>query len=152
MKLGIFAKTFSRPTIEELFQSIAGYEINSVQFNLSCAGLDPLPQNVPSELAQRIADSAEQAKVELSAISGTFNMAHPDPVDRSGNLSKFEVLVRSRRHTAYSRDHVMHRNAGSSQHVEMASGERLQRGLGRPRPIHRVRPHRSRKKQPDTGV
>jgi sugar phosphate isomerase/epimerase len=92
MKLGIFAKTFSRPTIEELFQSIAGYEMNSVQFNLSCAGLEPLPKNVPSELAQRIADSAEQAKVELSAISGTFNMAHPDPVDRSRNLIKFEGL------------------------------------------------------------
>ena len=25
MKLGIFAKTFSRPTVEELFQSIAAY-------------------------------------------------------------------------------------------------------------------------------
>jgi sugar phosphate isomerase/epimerase len=75
-----------------LFQSIAGYEINSVQFNLSCAGLEPLPKNVPSELARRIADSANLAKVELSAISGTFNMAHPDPVDRRGNLIKFEVL------------------------------------------------------------
>jgi len=92
MKLGIFAKTFSRPTIEELFQSIASYGINSVQFNLSCARLEPLPKHVPSELAQRIADSAEQATVEFSAISGTFNMAHPDPVDRRGNLLKFEVL------------------------------------------------------------
>jgi sugar phosphate isomerase/epimerase len=92
MKLGIFAKTFSRPTIQELFQSIAGYGINSVQFNLSCAGLEPLPKDMPSELAQQIADSAEQAKVELSAISGTFNMAHPDPVDRRSNLIKFEVL------------------------------------------------------------
>jgi sugar phosphate isomerase/epimerase len=92
MKLGIFAKTFSRPTIEELFQSIAGYGLYSAQFNLSCAGLEPLPKNVPAELAQRIADSAKQAEVELSAISGTFNMAHPDPVDRSGNLSKFKVL------------------------------------------------------------
>ena len=92
MKLGIFAKTLSRPTIEELFQSIAGYEINSVQFNLSCAGLEPLPKNLPAGLAQRIADSAKQAKVALSAISGTFNMAHPDPADRRGNLSKFEVL------------------------------------------------------------
>ncbi len=36
MKIGIFAKTFSRPTIEELFQSIASYGIYSVQFNLSC--------------------------------------------------------------------------------------------------------------------
>jgi sugar phosphate isomerase/epimerase len=92
MKLGIFAKTFSRPTIEDLFKSIAGYGIHSVQFNLSCAGLEPLPKSVPSDLAQQIANSAEQAKVELSAISGTFNMAHPDPVDRRGNLIKFEVL------------------------------------------------------------
>ena len=92
MKLGIFAKTFSRPTIQELFQSIAGYGINSVQFNLSCAGLEPLPKNVPSRLARRIAGSANLAKVELSAISGTFNMGHPDPVDRRGNLIKFEVL------------------------------------------------------------
>jgi sugar phosphate isomerase/epimerase len=92
MKIGIFAKTFSRPTVEELFQAIAGYRINSVQFNLSCAGLDPLPENMPPEVTQRIADSAEQATVELSAISGTFNMAHPDPVDRSANLTKFEVL------------------------------------------------------------
>jgi sugar phosphate isomerase/epimerase len=78
MKIGIFAKTFSRPTIEELFQSIASYGIYSVQFNLSCAGLETLPENVPYELVQRIADSAERAKVELSAISGTFNMAHPN--------------------------------------------------------------------------
>jgi sugar phosphate isomerase/epimerase len=92
MKLGIFAKTFSRPTIEEVFQSIVRCGINSVQFNLSCARLEPLPKHVPSELAQRIAASAEQATVELSAISGTFNMAHPDPVDRRSNLLKFEVL------------------------------------------------------------
>ena len=92
MKLGIFAKTFSRPTIEEVFQSIASYGINSVQFNLSSAGLEPLPKHMPSELAQRIADAAEQAAIELSVISGTFNMAHPDPVDRRGNLLKFETL------------------------------------------------------------
>ena len=92
MKLGIFARTFSRPTVEELFQSIAAYQLHSVQFNLSCAGIDPLPENVPSEVAQRIADSDEEANVELSALSGTFNMAHPDPADRSGNLTKFELL------------------------------------------------------------
>jgi hypothetical protein len=38
MKIGVFAKTFSRPTIEELFQAIADYRINSVQFNLPCVG------------------------------------------------------------------------------------------------------------------
>ena len=92
MKIGIFAKTFNRPTIEELFQAIAGYGINSVQFNLSCVGLETLPENVSSELVQRIADTAEQAAVELAALSGTFNMAHPDPAVRCGGLEKFKIL------------------------------------------------------------
>jgi sugar phosphate isomerase/epimerase len=92
MKIGIFAKTFSRPTIEELFQAIAGYGINSVQFNLSCVGLETLPENVSSELIQRIADAAEQAAVELAALSGTFNMAHPDPAVRRDGLEKFKIL------------------------------------------------------------
>jgi len=92
MKIGIFAKTFSRPTIEELFQAIAGYGINSVQFNLSCVGLETLPENVPSELVQRIAEAAEQAAVELTALSGTFNMAHPDPAVRRDGLEKFNIL------------------------------------------------------------
>ena len=94
MKIGIFAKTFSRPTIEELFQAIAGYGIDSVQFNLSCVGLETLPENVSSELVQRIADAAEQAALELAALSGTFNMAHPDPAVRRAGLEKFEILCK----------------------------------------------------------
>jgi len=31
MKIGIFAKTFSRPTIEDLLEAIAGYEISRFQ-------------------------------------------------------------------------------------------------------------------------
>jgi hypothetical protein len=92
MKIGIFAKTFSRPTIEDLFQAIGGYEIYSAQFNLSCVGLETLPGNVSSELVRRIIDAAEHARVELLAMSGTFNMAHPDPAVRRDNLTKFEVL------------------------------------------------------------
>ena len=92
MKIGIFAKTFSRPTIEELFQAIASYGIYSVQFNLSCAGLETLPENVSCDLVQRITDAAEQATVNLAAISGTFNMAHPNPAVRRNGLEKFEIL------------------------------------------------------------
>ena len=73
MKIGIFAKTFSRPAIEELFAAIAGYEIYSAQFNLSCVGLETLPTNVPDALARRVIVAAEHAKVELAAMSGTFN-------------------------------------------------------------------------------
>lgn len=93
MKIGIFAKTFRRPTLEALFEAIAGQGIHSVQFNLSCAGLEPLPAaDVPPELVQRITGAAEGAAVELAAISGTFNMAHPDPAVRRDGLVKFETL------------------------------------------------------------
>ena len=92
MKIGIFAKTFSRPTIEGLFQAIVGYRINSVQFNLSCLGLETLPESVSTELVQKIAIAAEQEGVELAALSGTFNMAHPDPEVRGDGLEKFKIL------------------------------------------------------------
>jgi sugar phosphate isomerase/epimerase len=92
MKIGIFAKTFSRPTVDELFQAIASYGIHSVQFNMSCAGLETFPGHVSPELVQRITEAAEQATIELSALSGTFNMAHPDPAVRRDRLEKFKLL------------------------------------------------------------
>ncbi len=92
MKIGIFAKTFGRPTIDELFQAIGSYGIYSVQFNMSCAGLETFPGQVSSELLRRIVDAAEKATMELSALSGTFNMAHPDPAIRFDGLEKFKLL------------------------------------------------------------
>jgi sugar phosphate isomerase/epimerase len=92
MKIGIFAKTFARPTIDELFQAIASYGIYSVQFNMSCAGLETFPGHVSSELVQGITDAAGKATIELSALSGTFNMAHPDPAIRFGGLEKLRLL------------------------------------------------------------
>jgi sugar phosphate isomerase/epimerase len=92
MKIGIFAKTFSRPTIDELFQAIASYGIYSVQFNMSCVGLETFPGHVSSELIQQITDAAGKAALELSALSGTFNVAHPDPAIRFDGLEKFKLL------------------------------------------------------------
>ena len=77
MKIGIFAKTFSRPTIEELFQTIAGYEIYSAQFNLSWAGLETLPGNVvSSELVQRIIGAAEKNNLVLAFEPETENVVN----------------------------------------------------------------------------
>jgi sugar phosphate isomerase/epimerase len=92
MKIGIFAKTFGRTTIDELFQTIASYGIYSVQFNMSCTGLESFPGHVSSELVQWITDAAGKATIELSALSGTFNMAHPDPAIRFDGLEKFKLL------------------------------------------------------------
>ena len=38
MQLGIFAKTFPRPTLEETLDAVASHGLTHVQFNMSCVG------------------------------------------------------------------------------------------------------------------
>jgi sugar phosphate isomerase/epimerase len=93
MTLGIFAKTFSRPTVEEVFAAVAKHHLRCVQFNFTCAGLPSLPDEIESELAKRIRKSAAEHRVALAAVSGTFNMIHPDAKRRRDGLRKLGVIA-----------------------------------------------------------
>ncbi len=57
MHLGIFAKTFVRPTLEETLDTVAYHCLAHVQFNMSCAGLPTLPDRIDEELCRLIARS-----------------------------------------------------------------------------------------------
>ena len=50
MHLGIFAKTFPRPTLEETLDAVVDHGLAHVQFNMSCAGLPTLPETLDEEL------------------------------------------------------------------------------------------------------
>ena len=39
MDIGIFSKTFARPTLGAVLDAVAGYGVHAVQFNMSCAGV-----------------------------------------------------------------------------------------------------------------
>ncbi len=54
MRLGIFAKTFSRPTVEGVFDAVKEYALSCVQFNMACAGQPTLPDDIffPCPLVQ----------------------------------------------------------------------------------------------------
>lgn len=78
MKLGVFAKTYERSSVEEVFESAARDGISCVQFNLACSALDTLPdQPVPEAITGEILWAARRHGIEIAAVSGTFNMAHP---------------------------------------------------------------------------
>ena len=79
MRLGIFAKTFPRSSLGETLDAVRAHEIDCVQFNISCAGLRPMPEEIPPELADRIREEMDRRDLTMSAVSGTFNMIHPDP-------------------------------------------------------------------------
>lgn len=93
MPIGIFARTFSRPTLGELFDVIAGHRIESVQFNFSCAGLPTLPEQIDPELTERICREIGKRNLNLAAVSGTFNLIHPDKRARQDGLRRLRVLA-----------------------------------------------------------
>ena len=95
MQIGIFAKTFSRPTLGELLETISGYGIESIQFNFSCAGLPTLPEEISATLTDQIRQEFLNHELNLAAVSGTFNLIHPDLRVRRDGLRRFPELVRA---------------------------------------------------------
>jgi sugar phosphate isomerase/epimerase len=93
MELGIFARTYVRPSLDGVFDAVAAHGLRSVQFNMVCAGLDPMPDQIPDGLADRVRASAAARAIEIAALSGTFNMAHPDPRVRERGVARLRVLA-----------------------------------------------------------
>jgi sugar phosphate isomerase/epimerase len=93
MNLGIFAKTFRRETVSEIFAAVRGFGYTCTQFNMTCVGQSPLPAAVDDRIIDQILSAATNEKVELSALSGTFNMAHPDVKVRAGGLQGLKILA-----------------------------------------------------------
>ena len=92
-RLGIFAKTFPRPTLDATLDALCAHPIRIVQFNLSCAGLPTLPDRLDEAECLLIAASFRDRGLTMAAISGTFNLIDPEIGRREENLRRLEVLA-----------------------------------------------------------
>ena len=93
MHISIFAKTFSRPTLAATLDAVQAHGLGSVQFNLSCAGLPTLPDEISPQTAADIRQELDARGLEMAALSGTFNMIHPDRAQREAGLRRLRVLA-----------------------------------------------------------
>jgi sugar phosphate isomerase/epimerase len=91
--IGIFAKTFSRPTLEENLDAVRSHGLSVVQYNLACAGLPSLPEQIEPALAQQIATAAASRRITIAAVSGTFNMIDPIRVRRDAGMRRLRQLA-----------------------------------------------------------
>ena len=93
LRLGIFAKTFpgSDPAAVLAEVKAAGYA--TCQFNMACCGLPALPDAIDQATLAGIDAARRQSGVELCAMSGTFNMIHPDPAVRADGLRHLQALA-----------------------------------------------------------
>jgi len=93
MRLGIFAKTFPRSTLEQTFDAIKSLGLHGVQFNFTCAGLPPLPDYIEPVLAERIRSGLESRSIAMAAVSGTCNLIHPDVAQRDESIRRLQILI-----------------------------------------------------------
>lgn len=93
MQLGIFAKTFSRPTVASNLDAIVEHGFRVTQYNLACAGLATLPDSISPRLVEEIRQSCKDRGLTMAAISATFNIIDPDCERRQANLRRLSILA-----------------------------------------------------------
>ena len=81
-RLGIFARTFDEPTLEGVLDAIVSHSLELVHFNLGCAGLESLPEEIDAAVCQRVRREFQRRQLKMVAISGTYNMIDPDVARR----------------------------------------------------------------------
>jgi len=93
MQIGILSKVIARPTIEAVFDAVAAAGLECVQFNPESAGLQPMPDEIPVALAERIRHAAAARRITIATVQGTFNMSHPDPEFRRAGLRRLKAMA-----------------------------------------------------------
>lgn len=93
MQLGIFATTFNRPSLEETLDAAHAHGFEHIQFDMVCAGLPEMPDQIDDAVIQRVHSAAAQRGLKLAALSGMYNMIHPDLAQRRAGMRRLGVLI-----------------------------------------------------------
>ncbi|MFN0192362.1 MAG: sugar phosphate isomerase/epimerase family protein [Aestuariivirga sp.] len=93
MRLGIFAKTFpgNQPRTVLNAARQAGYA--AVQYNMACSGLGALPERISPADAESVRRAADEAGIEIAAVSATYNMIDPVLERRKAGRRGFAAIA-----------------------------------------------------------
>ncbi len=93
MRLGIFAKTFPGADPEIVLRQVKAAGFERAQYNMACSGLPSMPDAIAPAITSAVAGAASSNGVAICAVSGTYNMAHPDPAVRAKGLRQLGVVA-----------------------------------------------------------
>jgi sugar phosphate isomerase/epimerase len=93
VRLGIFAKTFAGTNPQTVLAAARGAGFASVQYNMACSGLSAMPDTLAKTDTDQIAAASAATGVAIAAVSGTYNMIHPDAAVRAMGLRRLGVLI-----------------------------------------------------------
>ena len=93
MQLGIMAKTFDKPSLESNLDAVQASGAWHIQFDLTIARLDAMPDQIDPAVSVRIRTAMAERGLTMAAVSGTFNMIHPDVRVRRAGLASLGVIA-----------------------------------------------------------
>jgi sugar phosphate isomerase/epimerase len=93
MDLGIFELVFPRPTLAETLDAVVAHGVRQIQFDFVSAGLSSVPLDVPPDIASHIRQECAVRGITIAAVSGTYNMIHPDPHIRDEGLAGLRAIA-----------------------------------------------------------
>jgi sugar phosphate isomerase/epimerase len=97
MHVGIYTRTFDRPTLEETLDVVAAHGIRYVQFNFANAGLPTLPDELDAALLDRVGSAMAARGIYFASVAGTYNMIDPDLATRQRGLERLATLAAASR-------------------------------------------------------
>jgi sugar phosphate isomerase/epimerase len=93
MRLGIFAKTFPGTDPHTVLAQVKAAGFDVAQYNMACSGLEAMPAQISAGIAQAVQDAALKTNVDVAAVSGTYNMIHPEIAKRQDGHARLAVLA-----------------------------------------------------------
>jgi sugar phosphate isomerase/epimerase len=93
MNIGIFARTFARGRMDEALDAVLANGISAIQFNMSLIGGPSLPAEISAATSELIRAAVAQRDLSMAAVSGTYNMAHPDRAVRADGAARLATLI-----------------------------------------------------------
>ncbi len=93
MEIGIFETVFHRPSLDATLDAVRDHGLSAVQFDLASAGLPSLPDHLEPEDVTRIRAAFAAHQITMAAVSGTFNIIHPNAHERRDGMRRLGILA-----------------------------------------------------------
>ena len=97
MRLGIFAYTFVRPTVEQVFDAVRAHGMANTEWNYVAIERQEVPDRIDPAFAERVRAAAAERGITVDSIAGYTNLVDPDPERRRAGLQRLCGLIRSAR-------------------------------------------------------
>jgi len=94
MQVGVFAKTFAGIEPLAVLMACKNAGFDCVQYNMSCSGLDVLPNKIHEEVAAKVLKASLATGIRIAAISATYNMTDPDLTRRAAGRAAFTAIAK----------------------------------------------------------